>query len=209
MAVTRLAGTRSASALADRPSGFRNSSARVVVGLYQLGVRSSDDNSAVVLGLIANQSIGRIHGFGQTGGGRGTGIEPSPRTREYLGDRCGFVTPSRCPRLVGRGGLLRPRDGSPQAGEIANSVEAVQDAPNGQLLFELKGKPAEDSAGMECAIERGGSGSTKQRFQSVAKQTLSGIFLQQSSGYILILAGVKRDAVGDIIAVGEALRCQR
>jgi hypothetical protein len=45
--------------------------------------------------------------------------------------------------------------------EIANSVEPVQDGRihiekiNGPFLFEERGSPAEYSAGMELAIERG------------------------------------------------------
>ena len=45
--------------------------------------------------------------------------------------------------------------------EIANSVEAVQDGRifiellNGPFLFELKGTPAEYSAGLKFAIDRG------------------------------------------------------
>jgi hypothetical protein len=45
--------------------------------------------------------------------------------------------------------------------EIANSVEAVQDGRifiepiNGPMLFELKAAPAEYSAGLKLAIERG------------------------------------------------------
>jgi hypothetical protein len=45
--------------------------------------------------------------------------------------------------------------------EIANSVEAVQDGRihieliNGPFLFDLKGTPAEYSAGLNLAIERG------------------------------------------------------
>ncbi len=45
--------------------------------------------------------------------------------------------------------------------EIANSVEAVQDGRihiellNGPLLFDLKATPAEYSAGLNLAIERG------------------------------------------------------
>jgi hypothetical protein len=45
--------------------------------------------------------------------------------------------------------------------EIANSVEAVQDDRihiellNGPMLFELKATPAEYSAGLKFAIERG------------------------------------------------------
>jgi len=45
--------------------------------------------------------------------------------------------------------------------EIANSVEAVQDGRihieliNGPFLFELKGAPAEYSAGLRLAMERG------------------------------------------------------
>jgi hypothetical protein len=45
--------------------------------------------------------------------------------------------------------------------EIANSVEAVQDGRihiellNGPMLFELKATPAEYSAGLKLAIERG------------------------------------------------------
>jgi hypothetical protein len=45
--------------------------------------------------------------------------------------------------------------------EIANSVEAVQDGRvfieliNGPMLFELKATPAEYSAGLKLAIDRG------------------------------------------------------
>ena len=45
--------------------------------------------------------------------------------------------------------------------EIANSVEAVQDGPifiellNSPFLYDLKGTPAEHSAGLNLAIERG------------------------------------------------------
>lgn len=46
--------------------------------------------------------------------------------------------------------------------EIANSVEAVQDSRiffieliNGPMLFELKATPAENTAGLNLAIERG------------------------------------------------------
>jgi hypothetical protein len=45
--------------------------------------------------------------------------------------------------------------------EIANSVDAVQDGRihiellNGPMLFELKATPAEYSAGLKLAIERG------------------------------------------------------
>ena len=45
--------------------------------------------------------------------------------------------------------------------EIANSVEAVQDGRihieliNGPMLFDLKATPAEYSAGLKLAIERG------------------------------------------------------
>ena len=45
--------------------------------------------------------------------------------------------------------------------EIANAVEAVQDGRihiellNGPMLFELKATPAEYSAGLKLAIERG------------------------------------------------------
>jgi hypothetical protein len=45
--------------------------------------------------------------------------------------------------------------------EIANSVEAVQDSRihiellNGPFLFDLKGTPAEYTAGLKLAIERG------------------------------------------------------
>jgi hypothetical protein len=36
--------------------------------------------SLLLLSLIANEFARRIHGLGQSGGGRGTGIEPSPGT---------------------------------------------------------------------------------------------------------------------------------
>jgi hypothetical protein len=37
----------------------------------------------LLLGLIVNKCAQRIHGFGQAGGGRGTGVEPSPRAPSY------------------------------------------------------------------------------------------------------------------------------
>jgi hypothetical protein len=52
-------------------------------GLCRLGVRSSNEKSLWLLGLFAHKFTRRIHTFGQAGGGRGTGIEPSPRAPEY------------------------------------------------------------------------------------------------------------------------------
>jgi hypothetical protein len=49
-------------------------------GLCRLGVRSSNEKSLRLLGLIAHKFTRRIRTFGQAGGGRGTGIEPSPRS---------------------------------------------------------------------------------------------------------------------------------
>ena len=45
-----------------------------------ISVRSSIEKSLLLLGLIANKFTRRIHGFGPAGGGRGTGVEPSPGT---------------------------------------------------------------------------------------------------------------------------------
>ena len=47
--------------------------------LFRSGVRSSNEKTLLLLGLTANKFTRRIHGFGQAGGGRGTGVEPSPR----------------------------------------------------------------------------------------------------------------------------------
>jgi hypothetical protein len=55
---------------------------RIMSGLCRLGVRSSNEKSLRLLGLIANKFTRRIRGFDQGGGGRGTGIEPSPRSPE-------------------------------------------------------------------------------------------------------------------------------
>jgi hypothetical protein len=38
---------------------------------------------AANIGLIANNLVQRIEGCGQAGGGRGTGVEPSPRSPAY------------------------------------------------------------------------------------------------------------------------------
>lgn len=43
-------------------------------------VHSSNEKSLLLQGLIAREFIQRIRGLGQSGGGRGTGIEPSPGT---------------------------------------------------------------------------------------------------------------------------------
>jgi hypothetical protein len=54
-----------------------------------------------------------------------------------------------------------PEVAAPKLLEIANSVEAVQDGRihieliNGPMLFDLKATPAEYSAGLNLAIERG------------------------------------------------------
>lgn len=47
------------------------------------GVRSSNEKSLPLLGLIAYKLVRRTCGFGQAGGGRGARIEPSPRNQEY------------------------------------------------------------------------------------------------------------------------------
>jgi hypothetical protein len=47
------------------------------------GVRSPNETSLLLLGLIANKIARRINGFGRVGGGRGTGVEPSPRSAAY------------------------------------------------------------------------------------------------------------------------------
>jgi hypothetical protein len=52
---------------------------RIMSAPCRLEVRSSNEKSLLLLGLIANKFARRIHGFGQAGGGRGTGFEPSPR----------------------------------------------------------------------------------------------------------------------------------
>jgi hypothetical protein len=49
--------------------------------LCRLEVRSSNEKSLLLLGSIADKFEQRIHGFGQAGGGRGTGIEPSLGSR--------------------------------------------------------------------------------------------------------------------------------
>jgi hypothetical protein len=42
-------------------------------------VRSPNEKSLLPIGLIASKFGQRMHAFSQAGGGRGTGIEPSPR----------------------------------------------------------------------------------------------------------------------------------
>ncbi len=61
-------------------SGEKWAIRRIMRRLCRSGVRSSDEKSLLLEGLIANKFTRRINGFGQAGGGRGTGIEPSPRT---------------------------------------------------------------------------------------------------------------------------------
>ena len=51
--------------------------------LCQLEVGSSNEKSLLPLGLIANKFGQRIHGSSQAGGGRGTGVEPSPSNPAY------------------------------------------------------------------------------------------------------------------------------
>jgi hypothetical protein len=53
---------------------------RIMSAPCRVGVRSSNEKSLPLLGLIARKITRRIRGFGQGGGGRGTGIEPSPRS---------------------------------------------------------------------------------------------------------------------------------
>jgi hypothetical protein len=66
-----------------------------------------------------------------------------------------------CHEIFNQPSLRQPGNRSPQADQIANSVEAVQDGRihiellNGPMLFELKATPAEYSAGLKLAIERG------------------------------------------------------
>jgi hypothetical protein len=51
-------------------------------GPFRSEVRSSNQKSLLILGLITNILAQRIDGFGEAGGGRGTGIQPSPRISE-------------------------------------------------------------------------------------------------------------------------------
>jgi hypothetical protein len=64
-------------------------------------------------------------------------------------------------KFVGEHPYSDPEAAARKLVEIANSVEALQDGRifieliNGPFLFELKGTPAEYSAGLKHAIERG------------------------------------------------------
>jgi hypothetical protein len=51
---------------------------RIMSAPCRAGVRSSNEKSLPLLGLISPKLTRRVRGFGQDGGGRGTGIEPSP-----------------------------------------------------------------------------------------------------------------------------------
>jgi hypothetical protein len=51
---------------------------RRMVGLCRLEIRNSNRKSLLILGLIANILAQRTGGCSEAGGGRGTGIEPSP-----------------------------------------------------------------------------------------------------------------------------------
>jgi hypothetical protein len=64
-------------------SGEKRAFRRIISRPCRSAVRSSDEKSLLLLGLIANKFERRTHGLGQAGGGRGTGIEPSPRRPEY------------------------------------------------------------------------------------------------------------------------------
>ena len=52
---------------------------RIMSAPCREGVRSSNEKSLPLSGLIAHKLTRRICGFGQGGGARGTGVEPSPR----------------------------------------------------------------------------------------------------------------------------------
>ena len=79
-----------------------------------IGVRSPDEKSLLLLGLIAREFARRTHSLGQAGGGRETRIELSPQP------------PDKC-QLGGRGTRieLSPRSSAGREGE----------KPEGNLLF--------------------------------------------------------------------------
>ena len=51
--------------------GEKRATRRIISGLCRPGVRSSNEKSPLLLGLIANEFTRRIHGFGQAGGAKG------------------------------------------------------------------------------------------------------------------------------------------
>jgi hypothetical protein len=63
--------------------GEKAPSGRRMSGICRLEVRSLDEKSLLLLGETAIKRARRINSFRQAGGGRGSGIEPSPRSASY------------------------------------------------------------------------------------------------------------------------------
>jgi len=65
--------------------GEKRAFRRIIGRLRRSGVQTSNEKPLLLWGLIANKFARRIHGFGQAGGGRATGIQPSPGRSGYFG----------------------------------------------------------------------------------------------------------------------------
>jgi len=61
--------------------GEKRATRRIISRLCRPGVRSSNEKSPLLLGLIANEFTRRIHGFGQAGGAKG--IRTHDRSRDF------------------------------------------------------------------------------------------------------------------------------
>jgi hypothetical protein len=113
--------------------------------LCRSGVRSSGLKSPLLLGLIANKFRRRIQSFGQAGGGRGTGVEPSPRT-------------PACPQSEA---VLRPLNGRSSAALAPAASDPERGIRCGELLITTEAMVAEvpkKNAGGAGGMPPGGGG---------------------------------------------------
>jgi hypothetical protein len=96
------------------------------------GVQSSNEKLLLLLGLNAHKLMRRICGFGQGGGGRGTGIEPSPRSpKQSRGDPSGHL------------GLIYPTTAETDEG----MAEAVRQFATRRAVSSLPPKPVGPNLG--------------------------------------------------------------
>jgi hypothetical protein len=75
--------------------GEKRAFRRIISRLCRSRVQSSAEGSLLLLGLIAREFTRRIRGFGQAGGGRGAGIEPSPTACRSHARKVALAAPAR------------------------------------------------------------------------------------------------------------------
>src|ERR1019366_4821211 len=85
--------------------GEKRAFRRIIRPLCRSKVQNSNWKWLRLLGSIANEVAWRTHDLGQAGGGRGTGVEPSPRT------------PTQCIVTQRRVAATAPLDGAPRGAE--------------------------------------------------------------------------------------------